>query len=193
MYDLVRERLLTAADRQCRLKDKSAHSSRVQIDDRVYIRFIKNTKGQSKLCQRWTGPYRVLAQKSPSVFKLRHIVTGKQIETHIENLKIVKESEAQLEEIPQARTPLHPLEDPTQENVADTGHLPLPRHESITAAERVAATAADTPPGVIAVAGERMDVLSGTSQGATSENNVRLRRGQPRAAKRGINRTCMRQ
>ena len=188
VYDLVRERLLMAADRQCRQKDKSAHSSRVQIDDRVYIRFIKNKKGQSKLCQRWTGPYRILAQKSPSVFKLRHIVTGKLIETHIENLKIVKESEAQLEEIPQARTPLHPLEDPTQENVVDTGHLPLPRDKPITAAERVATTAANTPPGVIAVAGERMDVPASTSQGATSENNTRLRRGQPRAAKRGTNR-----
>ena len=129
----------------------------------------------------------MLAQKSPSVFKLKHIVTGKQIETHIENLKIVKESEAQLEDIPQARIPLHPLEDSIQENAVDTGHLPLPVDESITAPRRAAA-ATDTPPGVIAKAREHMDVPASTSQGATSENHVRLRRGQPRAAKRGTNR-----
>ena len=191
VYDLVRERLLTAADRQCRYKDKSEHPSRVQIDDRVYIRFIKNKKGQSKLCQRWTGPYRVLAQKSPSVFKLKHIVTGKQIETHIENLKIVKESEAQLEDIPQARMPLHPLEDPTQESAVDTGHLPLPMDESIAAPRRAAAAAiADTPPGEIAATHEQMDVPASTQRGAISESHIRLRRGQPRAAKkkRGTNR-----
>ena len=182
VYDLVRERLLTAADRQCRNRDRHARSSRVQIDDRVYIRFIKNKKGQSKLCQRWTGPYRVLAQKSPSVFQLRHIVTGKQIETHIENLKIVRESEAQLNEIPQARTPLHPLADSNQENVVDSGHLPLPCPR-----DNSAAAVADTPPGVIAEASRRMDVPIDTPNGEISGSNVRPRRGQPRAAKKGTN------
>ena len=185
VYDLIRERLLTAADRQCRYKDKSARSSTVQIDDRVYIRFVKNTKGQSKLCQRWTGPYRVLAQKSPSVFKLKHIVTGKLIETHIENLKIVRESEAQLEEIPQARIPLHPLEDTMHENGADMGHLPLPIDKPIMAPERAAAVT-ETPPGEIETDCEQIDAPASTSHGATPNNDVSQRRGLPRAAKRGI-------
>ena len=62
-----------------------------KVVDSVYVRRIKNKKGQNKLCQRWTGPYRVLAQKSlfQVIFQLRNVVTGKQIETHIGNLKIV--------------------------------------------------------------------------------------------------------
>ena len=92
-----------------------------------------------------------------------------------------------MEEIPQARIPLHPLEDTMQENGVDMGHLPLPTDKSITAPKRTAA-ATDTPPGVIAAESEQIDTPASVSHGATSKNNVSQRRGQPRAAKRGLNR-----
>ena len=62
----------------------------VKVVDRVYIRSMKNKKGQNKLCQRWIGPYKVLAQKSlfHVILQLRNQVTGKQIHTHIGDLKI---------------------------------------------------------------------------------------------------------
>ena len=71
----------------------------------------KIKKGQGKLSPKWFGPFRVLSQLSPSGFKVRHILSGKIKTVHPENMKIVAEESAPLDMVPQARIPLHPLED----------------------------------------------------------------------------------
>ena len=48
------------------------------------------------------------SQKSPTVFRLKELQTNKEIEAHVENLKIVKERDVSLEIVPQARIPLQP-------------------------------------------------------------------------------------
>ena len=77
----------------------------------VYVKLIKNKKGQGKLTPRWVGPFRVLSQLSPSGFKLQHIMSGKIKTVHPENMKVVAEESAPIDMVPQARIPLHPVED----------------------------------------------------------------------------------
>ena len=110
-YDIIRERLLEATDEQCRRKDRTSKPARINIDDRVYVKLVKNKKGQGKLTPKWLGPFRVLSQLSPSGYKIRHIISGKIKTVHPENMKIVAEESAAADIIPQARNPLHPLED----------------------------------------------------------------------------------
>ena len=84
----------------------------MRVDDRVFVRRIQK-KGESKLISRWQGPYRILSQKNPNVYKLKDLRTGKIVEQHIENIKekviMTRESEIPLEECPEARLPF-PLE-----------------------------------------------------------------------------------
>ena len=61
------------------------------------------------MAPKWKGPYRILAQKNPGVYKLKDIRTGKVTEQHIENLSekyiLARESEVPLAECPDARLP----------------------------------------------------------------------------------------
>ena len=59
------------------ITDKQSHYERVV--DSVYIRGKNNKKGQYKLYQSWTSPYKVLAQKAlfQVILQLRNLVTGK--------------------------------------------------------------------------------------------------------------------
>ena len=52
-----------------------------------------------------------LVSTLPSGYKIRHIISGKIKTVHPENMKIVAEESAAADIIPQARNPLHPLED----------------------------------------------------------------------------------
>ena len=104
-YDIVKEKLLESADRQIRDNMKKAHDNKICVDDRVYIKYVKNKAGDNKLSPKFTGPFRVLSQKSPSIFKLKNLSNNKEIECHVENMKIVKERFAPLQDFPQARLP----------------------------------------------------------------------------------------
>ena len=109
VMELVKEKLLEAADENCRQVQKKCKERTLQIDDRVFLRRIQK-KGESKLVPRWKGPFRILAQKNPGVYKLKELLTGKVTEQHIENIKngtliMARESEIPLNECPQARKP----------------------------------------------------------------------------------------
>ena len=104
-YDIVKEKLLESADRQLRDNMKKAHDNKICVDDRVYIKYVKNKAGDNKLSPKFTGPFRVLSQKSPSLFKLKNLSNNKEIECHVENMKLVKERFAPLQDFPQARLP----------------------------------------------------------------------------------------
>ena len=108
-YDIVKQRLLESADRQIRSKDKKAKECQIDIDDRVMVKYVRNKPTDNKLSPRFSGPYRVMSKKSPTVFKLKNLINGKISEAHIENCKIVKERLADLSEFPSARLPLHDL------------------------------------------------------------------------------------
>lgn len=105
-YDIVKQKLLESADRNVRNKDKKAKESHIDVDDRVMVKYVKNKPGDNKLSPRFSGPFRVTARKSPTVFKIKNLITGKITEAHIENCKIVKEKLADLSEFPNARLPL---------------------------------------------------------------------------------------
>ena len=75
------------------------------MDDRVFIKKIRNQKGHNKLTEKFKGPYRVVSQKSPTVFRLKDLNTGKESEVHTELIKIVKQRHISLEEAPDASNP----------------------------------------------------------------------------------------
>ena len=64
---------------------------------------------------KWQGPYRILNQKNPGVYKLKDLRTGKVTEQHIENISekvfMARESEIPSEECPQARQPFPILQE----------------------------------------------------------------------------------
>ena len=104
---------MEAIDENCHQVQRKYKEKILQIDDRVFIRRIQK-KGESKLIAPWQGPYRVIAQKNPGVYKLKEILTGKVTEQHIENIKskkliMAREAEIPLSECPRARLPF-PLE-----------------------------------------------------------------------------------
>ena len=108
VLEKVKEKLLESADRNCRQRAKKCKEKTLKIDDRVFIKNIQK-KGQSKLIPKWQGPYRIMSQKNPGVYKLKDLRTGKVCEHHIENIKekviMARESEVPLEECPEARLP----------------------------------------------------------------------------------------
>ena len=104
-YEIVKEKLLESADRQIRYKDKKSHDNKICVDDRVFIKYVKNKPGDNKLSPKFTGPFRIISQKSPSVFKLKNLSNGKESEAHVENMKVVKERFASLHDFPRARLP----------------------------------------------------------------------------------------
>merc|ERR1712055_930684 len=79
--------------------------NKISMDDRVYIRKIRNQKGHNKLTQKFVGPYRVVSQKSPTVFKLRNLNDGKEKDVHTELIKIVKQRDVTPEEAPGLNSP----------------------------------------------------------------------------------------
>ena len=107
VLERVKEKLEEASDRSCRARARKCKDKSLQVGDRVYIRHVRK-KGESKLTQKWQGPYRVLEQKNPGVYKLRDLRSGKTTEQHIENIKdqeMARESEIPIGECPQARLP----------------------------------------------------------------------------------------
>ena len=80
----------------------------------MFIKRIQK-KGESKLIPKWQGPYRILNQKNPGVYKLKDLRTGKVTEQHIENISeklfMARESEIPLQECPQARHPFPMLQE----------------------------------------------------------------------------------
>ena len=114
VLEVVKEKLLEAADEQCRQTNKKCSEKTLNIDDRVFIR-RQQKKGESKLVEKWKGPFRILSQKNPGVYKLKDLRTGKVSEIHIENIKqkvlMARESEIPLEECPTARLPYPPNEE----------------------------------------------------------------------------------
>ena len=121
VLEKVREKLLEEADRSARQVQKKCKEKSLQIDDRVFIRRIQK-KGESKLIPKWKGPYRVLSQNNPGVYKLKDLYTGKITEQHIENISqkvtVARESEIPLSECPNARLPF------PQEEVEEIGRRP---------------------------------------------------------------------
>ena len=113
VMESIKEKLLEAADRNCRQRAKHCKEKTLQVEDRVFIRRIQK-KNESKLIPKWQGPYRILSQKNPGVYKLKDLKTGKVSEVHIENIKekviMARESEIPLVECPEARLPF-PMED----------------------------------------------------------------------------------
>ena len=108
VFEKVKEKLLEESDRSARQVQKKCKEKSLQIDDRVFIKRLQK-KGESKLSPRWKGPYRVLSQKNPGVYKLKDMYTGKISEQHIENISqkviVAREAEVPLEECPKARLP----------------------------------------------------------------------------------------
>ena len=105
VYDIVRERLIESTEAGIRQRDKTAKQNKICMDDRVYIRKIRNQKGHNKLTQKFVGPYRVVSQKSPTVFKLRNLIDGKDKDVHTELIKIVKQRDVTPEEAPGSDSP----------------------------------------------------------------------------------------
>ena len=121
-FEIVKGKLLEAADRSARTTEKKAKACKIKVDDRVYLRYVRHKKGDNKLTPKFSGPFRVLSQKSPSVFKLKNLINNKVTEAHVENLKLVKEDVAPLEVFPQARLP---LQDPKTLQPDVSNEIPL--------------------------------------------------------------------
>ena len=85
------------------------------MDDRVFIKKIRNQKGHNKLTQKFKGPYRIVSQKSPTVFRLKDLNNGKESEVHTELIKIVKQRNISSEEAPNAESPF-----PEEEEVVES-------------------------------------------------------------------------
>ena len=114
IMEKVKENLLESADRNCRRRAKHCKENTLRVDDRVYIKRIQK-KGESKLIPKWQGPYRILNQKNPGVYKMKDLRTGKITEQHIENISekviMAREAEIPLTECPEARLPFPTLQD----------------------------------------------------------------------------------
>merc|ERR1712074_246791 len=121
-YEIIKANLLENTDRQLTKKNKNAAPVKIDVDDRVMIRKIKNSPGDNKLSPKFRGPYRVLSQKSPSIFCVKEIATSKELEVHSDNCKLVRERFADLAEFPDARLPLpwtSEINDPEQTSPID--------------------------------------------------------------------------
>ena len=113
VFNKVKEKLLEHADRSARKLQKKCKDKTLNINDRVFIKRVQK-KGESKLSPRWKGPFRVISQKNPNVYKLKDLYSGKFTETHIENISkniiVSREAEIPLQVCPNARLP-YPQED----------------------------------------------------------------------------------
>ena len=114
VMETVKQKLLEAAEKSGRKRLKKSKERQLNINDRVFIKRIQK-KGESKLVPKWKGPYRIIAQKSPNVYKLKDLKTNKTEDQHIENIKnsigMARESEIPLEECPNARLPFQKVEE----------------------------------------------------------------------------------
>ena len=123
----VKDKLLETADRSARRRQKTCKEKTLKVDDRVFIKRFQKV-GESKLINKWRGPYRIIAQKSPAVYKLKELATGKITEQHIENIKekviMARESEIPDGECPAARLPF-----PEPEEEEERGRKPRRRPE----------------------------------------------------------------
>ena len=132
-FEIVREKLLEAADRSARTTEKKAKACKIKVDDRVYVRYVRHKKGDNKLTPKFSGPFRVISQKSPSVFKLKNLINNKVTEAHVENLKLVKEDIAPLDIFPNARLP---LQDPhAMQSAAPTDEQNQPPQDPVDPAD----------------------------------------------------------
>ena len=105
VYDIVKQRLIESSEASIRYRDKNVKENKIAMDDRVFIKKIRNQKGHNKLTEKFKGPYRIISQKSPTVFRLRDLKNGKESEVHTELIKIVKQRHMSLEETPEAGNP----------------------------------------------------------------------------------------
>ena len=87
VMEMVKARLLEAADQNCHQVLKKSKERTLRVDDRVFVRRYQK-KGESKLIPRWRGPYRIIAQKTPGVYKLKDLTTGNYQSNTLNILKI---------------------------------------------------------------------------------------------------------
>jgi len=104
VYEYVRDNLLRAADEQCRIRQKKSKDTTLLPGMRVFIKAVKK-KGDSKLSPRWEGPFRVVEQIRPYVYRIKHLQTEKMKEVHLENMKIALEASIPRSLAPEARRP----------------------------------------------------------------------------------------
>ena len=123
VLEKVKARLEETNDKNVRKRARKCKDKSLAVGDRVFIKYLKK-KGETKLSPKWQGPYRVLEQKNPSVYKLKDLHNGKTTEQHIENMKnqvIAREAEVPLAECPLARIPFPMIED---EALAEAREVP---------------------------------------------------------------------
>ena len=102
IYAYVRQKLSAAADYQCRAKGPP-FTPELSEGQRVFVKRIRK-KGESKLAPKWEGPFRVIENVRPYVYKLRPINGGKVVKVHRDNVKsLALEANISSKEVPVAR------------------------------------------------------------------------------------------
>lgn len=104
IYQLVKQNLEKAADQRELQRSKKAKNSELKMGQRVFIRRIRK-KGEGKFTPIWKGPYRVLENVRPNVYKIQEIGTRRTKVMHMEALKIVPETLISRQLAPDARKP----------------------------------------------------------------------------------------
>ena len=88
-YSLVRERVSFKHRRQQEIYNKKVHGKPYVKGELVWLFNPAITRGKSKKFHRpWTGPYQVINQLSPRLYKIRNVKNRKTTVVHFDRLKL---------------------------------------------------------------------------------------------------------
>lgn len=71
----------------------------MKVGDRVFMRNTPKPGLSRKLQALWQGPYRVMEVKSPVIFKIRNVASGKSRMVHLDNIRRIEEIRGQGEDL----------------------------------------------------------------------------------------------
>lgn len=88
VHDIVRDRLLKAADRQKRRYDLTCNTREYKVGDGVLLQDNRKYKGRSpKLQNRWEGPYTITSKISDLLYRIQEELHTRSKVIHINRLK----------------------------------------------------------------------------------------------------------
>jgi hypothetical protein len=89
-YRVVRKHLHKQTQRNMARKNVKDTAEKLQVGDPVYL---KNNMRANKLQNKWVSHYRIIAQRGPVSFTIKHQLTGKILEAHAKDLRKASEKE----------------------------------------------------------------------------------------------------
>ena len=86
VFNFVKDHLSSEMDSYLKIANRKSSNANIEVNDRIFIKYVPRPRESSKLAQKWYGPAFVLEKISPNKYLVLIKATGKKQIVHYNNL-----------------------------------------------------------------------------------------------------------